>query len=68
MIVLPNIFQVFILGLFLILPVFLIYRKAGFNPAWSALVFLPVFGILLVFLQLALTPWPNCKDELEHKP
>ncbi|MGR8952108.1 MAG: hypothetical protein ACU83V_06820 [Gammaproteobacteria bacterium] len=68
MMMVPNIFQVFILGLILFLPVFLIYRKAGFNPAWSALVFLPVFGILLIFLQLALLPWPNRKEELEQKP
>ncbi|MBL1264531.1 hypothetical protein [Candidatus Methylomicrobium oryzae] len=63
----PNIFQVFILGLFLFLPVCLIYRKAGFHPAWAALVFLPVFGMLLVFLQLALLPWPNRRSELERK-
>ena len=68
MVMLPNFFQVFILGLFLFIPVFLIYRKAGFNPAWAALVFLPVFGILLIFLHLALLPWPNRKNELEHKP
>jgi len=64
----PDIFQVFILGLFIFLPVFLIYRKAGFNPAWAALVFLPVFGLLLVFMQLALMPWPNRRSELERKP
>lgn len=68
MMMLPNIFQVFILGLILFLPVFLIYRKAGFNPVWAALVFLPVFGILLIFLQLAQLPWPNRKEELEQKP
>ena len=68
MVMLPNVFQVFILGLLLIIPAVLIYRKAGFNTAWAAMIFLPVFGILLVFLQLAFLPWPNRKDELEHKP
>ncbi|WP_374090883.1 hypothetical protein [Methylomicrobium lacus] len=63
----PDIFQVFILGLFIFLPVLLIYRKAGFHPGWAALVFLPVFGLLLVFMQLALIPWPNRRNELEHK-
>ena len=61
----PEFFQVFILGLFILIPVCLIYRKAGFHPAWAALVFLPVFGLLLVFLQLALTPWPNLPAEKE---
>lgn len=63
----PNIFQVFILGLLIFLPVCLIYRKAGFHPAWAALVFLPGFGLLLAFMQLALLPWPNRRGELEHK-
>lgn len=68
MMMFPDIFQIFILGLFLFIPVFLIYRKAGFHPAWAALVFLPVFGMLLIFLQLALLPWPNRRNELERKP
>jgi hypothetical protein len=68
MMMFPNIFQVFILGLVIFFPVFLIYRKAGFHPAWAALVFFPVFGMLLIFLQLALLPWPNRRNELERKP
>lgn len=63
----PEFFQIFILGMILCIPVFLIYRKAGFNPAWAALVFLPVFGFLVIFLHLALTPWPNVRDSLEHR-
>jgi hypothetical protein len=68
MMMFPIIFQTFILGLFIFLPVFLIYQKAGFHPAWAMLVFLPIFGMLLTFLQLALLPWPNRRDELERKP
>lgn len=30
--------QVFIIGLLIFLPVSLIYKKAGFHPAWAALV------------------------------
>ena len=30
--------QVFIIGLLIFLPVCLIYKKAGFHPAWTALV------------------------------
>ena len=57
-----EIVQVFIVGLLIFLPVCLIYKKAGFHPAWAALVFLPVFGLLLIFVQLALVPWPNLRD------
>jgi len=66
MMMLPEFFQVFIVGLIIFLPVSLIYKKAGFHPAWAALVFLPVFGLLLVFMQLALLPWPNRSDETER--
>jgi len=60
-----EIVQVFIVGLLIFLPVCLIYKKAGFHPAWAALVFLPVFGLLLIFVQLALVPWPNLRDKKE---
>jgi hypothetical protein len=60
-----EIVQVFIVGLLIFLPVCLIYKKAGFHPAWAALVFLPVFGLLLIFMQLALVPWPNLRDKKE---
>ena len=58
-----EIVQVFIVGLLIFLPVCLIYKKAGLHPAWAALVFLPVFGLLLIFVQLALVPWPNLRDK-----
>ena len=60
-----EIVQVFIVGLLIFLPVCLIYKKAGFHPAWAALVFLPVFGLLLIFMQLALVPWPNQRDKMD---
>lgn len=60
-----EIVQVFIVGLLIFLPVCLIYKKAGFHPVWAALVFLPVFGLLLIFVQLALVPWPNLRDKKE---
>jgi len=60
-----EIVQVFIVGLLIFLPVCLIYKKTGFHPAWAALVFLPVFGLLLIFVQLALVPWPNLRDKKE---
>jgi len=64
----PEIMRVAIVGLMILIPVFVIYKKAGFHPAWSLLVFLPGFGILLIFLQLALLPWPNRKSDKELTP
>jgi hypothetical protein len=58
--------QVFIIGLLIFFPVSLIYKKAGFHPAWAALVFLPGFGLLLIFIQLALLPWPNLTDKTNN--
>jgi len=58
--------QVFIIGLLIFVPVSLIYKKAGFHMAWAALVFLPVFGLLLIFMQLALVPWPNLRDKRDN--
>ena len=61
MLMIPDFFQIVIIGLMILLPIALIYKKAGFNPMWAALVFLPGFGLLLIFLQLAFLPWPNRK-------
>jgi hypothetical protein len=59
MLFVPEFMQVIIVGLMIAVPVLFIYKKAGFHPGWAALVFLPGFGLLLIFLQLALFPWPN---------
>lgn len=67
MMMFPEVIQVFIVGLLIFIPVCLIYKKAGFHPAWAALVFLPGFGLLLVFMQLALLPWPNQRDHSEDR-
>lgn len=58
----PEMGRIIIVALMIVIPVMLIYRKAGFHPAWGLLVFLPGFGLLLIFLQLALLPWPNQKE------
>lgn len=52
-------YQGVIIGLMVVVPFIIIYKRAGYNPLWAGMVFLPVFGLLLVCLQLALTPWPN---------
>ncbi|PKD41658.1 hypothetical protein ACH5Y9_16020 [Methylomonas sp. BW4-1] len=63
MLMFPEILQAMIVGMMIAIPAILIYKKAGLNPAWAALVFLPVFGLLIVFLQLAFQEWPNTKQE-----
>ncbi len=57
----PEVFHVVIVGLTILIPLCFIFKKAGFNPFWAALVFLPGFGLLIIFLLLALLPWPNAK-------
>ncbi len=61
MFIFPEIGRMVIVGLMILIPVCLIYQKAGFHPAWGLLVFFPGFGLLLIFIQLALLPWPNMK-------
>lgn len=63
MLMVPEILQVVIVGLMIVIPTAVIYKKTGLNPAWAALVFLPDFGLLIIFLQLAFLPWPNAKQE-----
>lgn len=61
MLMIPDIFQIVIVGLMILIPIALIYKKAGFSPMWAALVFIPGFGLLLIFLQLAFLTWPKQK-------
>jgi len=59
----PEFMQVVIVGLMILIPLFFIYKKAGLNPWWSTLVFVPGFGLLLIFLQLAFWVWPNVNTD-----
>lgn len=63
MFMVPEPLVAVIVGMMIAVPLVLIYKKAGFHPGWAALVFVPVFGLLLVFLQLAFLDWPNAKKE-----
>jgi hypothetical protein len=45
-------------ALLLIVPVWRIFRRAGFHPALSLLMFIPGLGILFVALLLAFLRWP----------
>jgi len=66
MLMAPEFMQVVIVGLMILVPVCIIYKKAGFSPLWAALVFVPGFGLLFIFMQLALLPWPNAKPKSER--
>ena len=58
---LPDFARLVNLGLLLLIPLFLIYKKAGFSPYWSFLVFMPL-GLLLIFIHLSFFDWPNAKE------
>ena len=66
MLMVPEFMQVAIVGMMILVPLCVIYKKAGFNPLWAALVFVPGFGLLMIFIQLALQPWPNAKQNTER--
>jgi hypothetical protein len=66
-----DMMQTMIVGLMIVIPICMIYFKAGFNPVWAALVFLPYLGLVLVFVHLglvlvfahlALFPWPRLQQ------
>ncbi|WP_338024438.1 hypothetical protein [Bathymodiolus japonicus methanotrophic gill symbiont] len=46
MFIFPEFGCLVIVGLMILVPVYLIYKKAGFNPAWGLLVFFT--GIRLI--------------------
>jgi hypothetical protein len=63
MLMVPEILQVAIVGMMILIPTILIYKKVGLNPVWAALVFLPGFGLFIIFWQLAFWDWPKAKQE-----
>jgi hypothetical protein len=48
----------FFTALLLIVPMWRIFRRAGFSPALSLLIFVPGFGFLIATLLLAFRRWP----------
>ncbi len=45
-------------SLIMIWPVWRIFRRAGFTPAWALLIFVPALGWLAATAMLALASWP----------
>ncbi len=60
----PDFVRLLSIGLLLLVPLFLIYKKAGFSPFWAFLVFIPL-GLLFICVHLAYRPWPNSKNGKE---
>ena len=59
--IVSDLIQGFIAALIMIVPLWKIHEKAGFNPGLSLIVFLPGFGLLISPLILAFAPWPTLK-------
>ena len=47
----------------LLVPLWKIFGKAGFAPAWALLIFLPGIGGLAILLLLAFRRWPETEGE-----
>lgn len=52
-----------IVGVVFIVPVWVIFRKAGFRPALSLLLFVPFIGFLVVSLVLSFAKWPAARGD-----
>jgi hypothetical protein len=48
----------FFMALLLVVPAWRIFRRAGFHPALSLLLFIPGLGLLIIALLLAFRRWP----------
>jgi hypothetical protein len=64
-------------GLLVVVPLWRIFQRAGFHPAWALAVFAPFVGGLIPFLVLAFAPWPalerragafEARDPEDHRP
>jgi hypothetical protein len=52
-----------IVALIVMFPLWRIFKRAGFNPALSLLVFVPWAGFLIVSAILAFGEWPSLRRE-----
>ena len=50
-----------LIGLLIIIPLYKIFKKAGFNPALSFNIFIPYIGFVIIGLILAFSQWPNIR-------
>jgi len=52
-----GIIAAFLLHALVVIPVWRIFRRAGFSPWWSLTVFIPIFGWLIAVGILAWSDW-----------
>jgi len=56
---------VLIVPLLLVVPLWVIYKKAGKNPAFSLFLFIPFLGFLIVGIILAFSRWPATEPAID---
>jgi hypothetical protein len=49
---------VLIVGVLTVLPFWKILSKAGYHPAWSLVVFIPILNVIVLYI-FAFAKWPN---------
>lgn len=62
-----DLIQGFIAALVVIIPLWKIHEKAGFNPYLSLIVFVPWLGLVFSPLILAFAPWPTLNKTKDTK-
>ena len=52
-----------LLGVAIFIPLWVIFRKAGFHPALSLLFFIPILGLLITTMILAFGEWKTVEEK-----
>lgn len=52
-----------VFGVFWIIPIWVIIKKAGYSPAWSLFGFIPLLNVLLLWV-FAFSNWPSLKQRV----
>ncbi len=63
--ILVILFVVAVFGIIVLIPYWRIFRKAGFPPALSLLMIVPLVNLAMLYV-LAFTDWPALKQDLKH--
>ena len=61
-----EIILIFLVGLIVVLPYWIICKKAGLSPWLSLIMFIPLGAFILPFI-LAFKPWPSLKSPSQAK-
>jgi hypothetical protein len=58
-----NLVPLLLIDVVMIIPLWRIFDKAGFSPAWALLFIVPVAGPLIIAVMLAFRRWPAIEPE-----